>query len=449
MENQRYVGLPQIERLLQSGEVQMWFPLLSRPLVARVASEVVAKERARIAGGADGGGTSKIAEKINTECERLYQKRLRPVINGTGVVIHTNMGRAPIPVEVWKASERVTTGHSNLELDLSTGTRGGRSGIIPELLQSLVGCEASLMVNNCAAAIYLLLIGLAAGRQVIVSRGEQVQIGGGFRIPEILEASGAHLVEVGTTNITTVDDYARAVNDETAMVLIVHHSNFSIQGFAARPRVAEIKSSLPPHVILAVDQGSGVTTENIPAEIRVTKYLKAGVDLVCFSGDKVLGGPQAGFIVGRAALIDPLRRHPVARVLRTGKTISSLMEDYLIRKVGGKTTGRAAEVIGFSLEELKRRGKAIKRGLGNRVKLVSTAATIGGGSAPGECFPSVALELQGEESAHVFLKRLREWAPPIIGIIAAGRARLDLSTIANTEMKSVVAALVSIYGRGQ
>lgn len=221
------------------------------------------------------------------------------MLNGTGVILHTNMGRSPLFPEAWDAVRDLNTRYSNLELELQTGKRGVRSGLIPELLRILTGSEAALVVNNNAAAVLLTLSALAKDREVIVSRGQQIQIGGGFRIPEILALSGARLVEVGTTNITTPSDYLSALTERTAFVLVVHTSNFRIRGFASHPSVKVLADQLPPTVGLVVDQGSGVTTERIPGETCVRRYLEDGAHLVCFSADKVLGGPQAGIVLGR------------------------------------------------------------------------------------------------------------------------------------------------------
>ena len=446
MENRPFNQLPQIEQLLQEPTVTEWFSTLSRPLVAKIASEVVADERRRIRDGKSAPQYGDIVSAVDDRCRALHKKRLRRVINATGVVNHTNLGRAPIPPAVWNAAESVNTGYSNLELNLETGRRGRRNGIIPDLLSVLVGSEAGLIVNNCAAAVFLMLTALASGREVIVSRGEQVQIGGGFRIPEILRLSGARLVEVGTTNITTAADYAAAVTDDTAMVLVVHTSNFEIRGFTERPEVSDIRAVLPKHVILAVDQGSGVTTEAIPGEIRVGAHLKAGADVVSFSGDKVLGGPQAGFIVGRKELVDTMDRHPFSRTVRTGKTVRALTEELLVRKVAGADVGAVASALSTDISALKRRGRSMLRGLGGRVRLVPSEATVGGGSAPGQTFESVALELSSGQPANILIEELRAWDPPIIGTITDGSVRLDLATLRDTEVKVVVSAIRSIMG---
>ena len=325
--------LPQIETLLQSEELHPWFSRLSRPLVARLAAGTIGEVRAAMQGGVAFPGEEAILQALVHRCRETARCRIHHLINATGVVLHTNLGRAPISKAAWRGAEAVNTGFSNLEFDLQSGKRGQRKGIIPDLLSVLVGAEDALMVNNNAAAVFLILSALATDREVIVSRGEQVQIGGGFRIPEILAQTGARMVEVGTTNITRIEDYTAALSPDTAMVLTVHASNFRIRGFTERPGIRELAASLPDGVLLVADQGSGTTTERIPGENSVSHYLSSGADLVSFSGDKVLGGPQAGFIVGRQELIQTLSRHPLNRVFRPGKTIYSLMEEALVARL--------------------------------------------------------------------------------------------------------------------
>jgi L-seryl-tRNA(Ser) seleniumtransferase len=363
------------------------------------------------------------------------------------VMLHTNLGRAPISKAAWRSAGAVNTGFSNLEFDLQTGKRGKRKGIIPDLLSLLVGSEGALMVNNNAAGVFLILSALAKGKAVVVSRGEQVQIGGGFRIPEILAQSGARMVEVGTTNITRLEDYTAALAADTAMVLMVHSSNFRIRGFTARPSVRELASSLPEGVLLVVDQGSGTTTERIPGEQSVSHYLKSGAHLVSFSGDKVLGGPQAGFIVGKEVLIQALARHPLNRVFRPGKTIYSLMEEALIARLNRTAPPPVEAVLNLPVEELQDRGETLLSDLpSGRARLVDSTVTTGGGSAPDERFPSLSIELESAESPQNLLATLRELDPPIIGTIVDGKVQLNLSTLLAEELQAVKEALNRLIG---
>jgi L-seryl-tRNA(Ser) seleniumtransferase len=298
-------------------------------------------------------------------------------------------------------------------------------------------------VNNNAAALFLILSCFARRREVLVSRGEQVQIGGGFRIPEILALSGARLVEVGTTNVTTVEDYTAAVGLSTAMVLRVHSSNFRIRGFTESPPLDRLARALPKDVILVVDQGSGALADGIRGEQPADRLLAAGAHLVCFSADKLLGGPQAGLIAGRSDLIQALSRHPLNRVFRPGKTVLSLLEECLVRRLNGGSG--VAAVLALSPEELQRRGRRVLRGLDTgRARLVPAVMTPGGGSAPDEDYPSLAVEVSGE--AQVLLARLREWETPIIGTIAEDKVLLNLATVLPDELPVLRSALQAILG---
>ena len=338
-----FIRLPQVEQLLQEPEFASYIRHLSRPIVTDAVRDVLSAIRRS---GILAPDSDKSPEQHNTEvqqrvysdihnrCRFLLNKRHNKVINATGTVIHTNLGRSPIDPAIWDAVSAVNTGQCNLEIKLSDGKRGQRKGMVDQLLAKLTGAEDALVVNNNASSIYLMLNELAAGKEVIVSRGEQIQIGGGFRIPDILALSGARLVEVGTTNITTADDYLDAITENTAMVLMVHTSNFAVRGFTESPDIAEVARKLPEHVILAVDQGSGLTTETFAAEeVPVSSYIKAGADVVCFSGDKIIGGPQAGIVCGSKKYIGRLEKNPLMRALRPGRIIYSLLEELLVRKL--------------------------------------------------------------------------------------------------------------------
>jgi L-seryl-tRNA(Ser) seleniumtransferase len=495
MSNPELSELPQIERLLSREESKRWFPLLSRPLVSRLASQTVADFRARLKAGQPvvplfkepaasiasqgqsvqhpGGASGKdlleraVAEELVRRCRIVSRKRVVRVVNATGVVLHTNLGRAPLPETVWRSAARTNTGYTNLELNLDTGKRGGRGGIIPDLLSVLVGCEDALVVNNNAAAVLLALSSLGRDKEVIVSRGQQVQIGGGFRIPEILTLSGATLVEVGTTNITTLDDYRAALTENTALVLVVHSSNFAIRGFTSQPSVRELAASLPDGLPLVVDQGSGTTTEEIPGETKVRDYLRAGADLVCFSGDKVLGGPQAGIVAGKRSLIRTLSRHPLNRTVRPGRVIYTLLEEHLIRRLNGRVSGAAEALLSPSPGALRQRGRRVIKNLdSSRVRLVSAPMATGGGSAPDETFPSTAIEIRDAVKAVAakavaakavaekavaataveVLGALRELDPPIIGTLSGGKVLLNLATVFPSELPYLRKALENLLG---
>jgi len=439
--------LPQIEKLLQNRELEAWFSRLSRPLVARLAAQTIAELRAALQEGGEFPGEAAILEALIRRCRETARRRIHHLVNATGVVLHTNLGRAPISEAAWRSAEAVNTGFSNLEFDLRTGRRGKRKGIIPDLLSLLVGAEDALMVNNNAAAVFLILSALAKGREVIVSRGEQVQIGGGFRIPEILAQTGARMVEVGTTNITRLEDYTSAFGPDTAMVLVVHASNFRIRGFTARPGIRELAENLPEDVHLVVDQGSGTTTEHIPGEQSVSHYLSSGADLVSFSGDKVLGGPQAGFIVGKKELIQTLSRHPLNRVFRPGKTIYSLMEEALVARLNRVAEPPVEAVLNLPMEELRARGESLLAELPPQAaELVDSTVSTGGGSAPDERFPSLSIRLPAKEKPERLLAALRESEPPIIGTIVDGQVQLNLATLLPEEVQVVGESLKRLLG---
>ncbi len=420
---------------------------LGRPVVAEVARSVVdGIRRSVLKENSEVPPFSEVLERLLAECGVIGKDKLQKVINATGIIIHTNMGRAPILREVWREAEEINCSYSNLEFDLKTGKRGKRKGLIPLLVSRLVGSEDALIVNNNAAAVLLLLQTFARDREVIVNRGEQVQIGGGFRIPEILQQSGAHLVEIGTTNISTREDYLSAFSDETAMILSVHRSNFAIRGFTDSPSVRELARIRPDKVLLCVDQGSGVIDEALPGEISVRTHLHDGADLVCFSGDKVLGGPQAGIIVGKRELIEKLESHPLMRVFRPGKSVYSLLEAGLVRRLNGGNS-MVAETLALSMRELKSRGRKILQGIDrSKASIVESTLTSGGGSAPDESFPSLSVQINIGRKADTILRALRNADSPIIGIISGDRVQLNLATLQPEDIPRIRAELQTLLG---
>jgi L-seryl-tRNA(Ser) seleniumtransferase len=445
MSNDLYRGIPQVEKLLEDPRIARWFPVLSRPLAARLVADALGAVRAGIRESGTRPADDGIVAAADSACARTAARRLRRVINATGVILHTNLGRAPLPRETWESASRVNTGYSTLEMDIATGRRGRRGGIVPDLLRLVTGCEDAIVVNNNAGAVLLGLAALGAGREVIVSRGEQVQIGGGFRIPEILALSGARMVEVGTTNITTAEDYERALGPDTAMVLSVHTSNFRIRGFTEAPGTAALARLLPPGVVLAVDQGSGTTTEDIRGEEKVRTHVAQGAHLVFFSGDKVLGGPQAGIAAGRADLVRTMGAHPLARVLRPGKAVYSLLEELLVGRLNGDVRGSAERMLSLTRDELARMGRRILRRLpAAAARLVASEVSTGGGSAPDESIPSLSLELLTARDPQAVLADLRAGPVPIIATISDGRVRLALATMHGEDERMIAAAIAAV-----
>jgi L-seryl-tRNA(Ser) seleniumtransferase len=361
------------------------------------------------------------------------------VLNATGVVIHTNLGRAPLAPEALDRVQSVGTGYSNLELDLDSGVRGSRQDHCAACLRDLTGAEAALVVNNNAAAVLLALAALAEGKDVLVSRGELVEIGDGFRIPDVLARSGARLVEVGTTNRTRVADYERAVTDQTAVVLRVHQSNFRIVGFAEQPTLRELAKLAERHGLALVDDlGSGVLGE-VGDEPSARESLAAGAQLVCFSGDKLLGGPQAGIVAGRAELVERLRRHPLQRALRADKLTIAALEGTLMLYRDPERAKAAIPVLRMlaeAPETVRARAERLAQLAGGEV--VATVARAGGGALPLAEIGSFACALPVE-----LAPALRAGNPPVVGIVRDGKLLLDCRTLTDREVDEAAAAIAA------
>ncbi len=376
---------------------------------------------------------------------------LRSVINATGVVIHTNLGRAPLSAAAMARIQRVAGGYSNLEYDIVRGTRGSRTVHAESLLTTLTGAEAALVVNNNAAATLLILTALAAGREVVVSRGELVEIGGGFRVPDVMAQSGAVLREVGTTNRTRVADYRAAIGSRTALLLRVHPSNFRIEGFTERPGLeALVQEAHAATLPLVEDIGSGCVLDSQVWEPSVQSSIAAGVDLVCFSGDKLLGGPQAGIIVGQRALVRTLQEHPLMRALRVDKLTLAALEGTLLDYRSGRaeTAVPVAAMIAATAAAIEARADALAerlRAAGWAVTLQAGASAVGGGSAPGVELPTMlmAAELAGT-SAETLERRLRALEPPVVARIESDRVVLDLRTVLPEQDEALGTALAAL-----
>ncbi len=398
-----------------------------------VARDVLADARRRIAAGAVVVERATLIDEAQRALAALLSPGLQPVINASGVIIQTNLGRAPLSAAALRAMADIGGGYSNLEYDLDVGRRGARGGRLRDILQHLTGAEDALVVNNNAAAIYLVLGALAVGRAVIVSRGQAVEIGGGFRIPDVLRQSGARLVEVGTTNRTYARDYAAAIDDQTALLMRVHASNFRLVGFVHEPTLDELVAvAHARNIPLLDDLGSGTLLPTapygLPAEPTVGACIAAGADLVAFSGDKLLGGPQAGVIVGRAALIELVRQHPLMRALRVDKTTLAALEATLLTYVRGRAIEELPvwRMIAAPAAQLQQRAAAIAAAVGPPACVVASAGAVGGGALPGATLPGYAVALPGGTARAA---RLRRQTPPVIARIADGQLLLDLRSV--------------------
>jgi L-seryl-tRNA(Ser) seleniumtransferase len=405
---------------------------LDDPLAVDAARRVIDVARKEIRAGADPGD---LAARLHTELEGLRRPSLRRVLNATGVLIHTNLGRAPLADEAIAQIVETARGYSNLELDLRDGTRGSRQAHVASLLRRLTGAETAIVVNNNAAALLLTLAALAEGREVVVSRGELIEIGDGFRIPDVLARSGARLVEVGTTNRTRAEDYERAISTDTALLLRVHQSNFRIVGFTELPRIAELAAVAHAHNLPLVDDlGSGVL-DYVPGEQTARESLTTGSDLVCFSGDKLLGGPQAGIVVGRADLVEALRRHPLHRALRIDKLSLAALEGTL-RLYLEKVPERIPVLHALHEQADARRARAERLAGLVGCDVEETVGRAGGGALPLAEFKSWACAV--EES---LAEPLRVGDPPVLGIVRDAKLLLDVLALRDEEIDEVAAAV--------
>jgi len=440
-------SLPAVDAVLRAGSIQ---PAERRRLTASIRAVL---RDDRTTGGAERSATAylRLARARLAERDR---PTLRPVLNATGVVLHTNLGRAPLaPVAVRALT--VAAGAASVEYDLVRGVRGERHGHPAAILAELTGAEDGVVVNNGAAAVLLALVALAARREVVVARGELVEIGGGFRIPDVLARSGAKLVEVGTTNRTYVRDYAAAITPRTAAILRVHASNFKVTGFVAHAASEELAALARDRGIAFVhDLGSGTLLDTarygLGRELTVPEAVAAGADLITFSGDKLLGGPQAGIVVGRAAMVARLRTHPLMRAIRPDKlTLAALVATLGTYRDG--TAERELPVwrmIAASERSLARRARGIASALGAAgipAEVVVTRSTVGGGSLPEETQPSRGVAV-GRGSATALLGRLRDADPPVIARISGGRAVLDVRSVLPEDDEQLTRAVSAALG---
>jgi L-seryl-tRNA(Ser) seleniumtransferase len=404
------------------------------PLAVGAARAVIDGARAEIRAGLEPGD---LAARLREKLAATRRPVLRRVLNATGVIVHTNLGRAPLPARALERVVEVGRSYSNLEYDLDAGSRGSRQDHVASLLCRLTGAESAIVVNNNAGAMLLALAALAEGREVIVSRGELIEIGDGFRIPDVLVRSGARLVEVGTTNRTRAVDYERAVSEHTALLLRVHQSNFRVVGFTERAGLQELANvARQRSVPLLDDLGSGALVE-LHDEPPARDSLAAGADLVCFSGDKLLGGPQAGIVAGRADLVEQLRRHPLHRALRIDKLGLAALEGTLLLYLEPEQALAEVPVLRMLRAEpssVRARAERLASAVGGEVE--ETVGRVGGGALPLAELPSFACAIQEE-----LVGALRAHEPPVVGIVRDGRLLLDCLTLDDEEADEVAAAV--------
>jgi L-seryl-tRNA(Ser) seleniumtransferase len=446
--NNPYRSLPSVDAILSNDRVRS-IATEGAPAVTDIVRKAIEIARAAVAEGNPAPNEDQIIESVLGLAELAFSPSLRPVINATGVIIHTNLGRAPLSDEAIEAMAGASRGYSNLEFDLELGERGSRYVHLEPALKLLTGADAAIAVNNNASALLLALSALARDREVIISRGQAVEIGGGFRIPDVMLQSGARLREVGTTNRTYLRDYARAISDETVALMRVHASNFRVVGFTQSPSIADLsRLAKERNVLLFDDIGSGALIDTqqfgLAPEPTVQESLAAGSDLVLFSGDKLLGGPQAGIAVGREDLVARMRAHPLARAVRMDKSTIAGLTATLHHYLRGEALEKVPvwRMISTPLAETQRRARRIARAIGDRATLVDGRSMIGGGSLPEESLPSRLVAISGDGAwltrvAHL----LRTGDPPVVARIERDSLLLDPRTVAQPEIKALISTV--------
>ncbi|MDY6892546.1 MAG: L-seryl-tRNA(Sec) selenium transferase [Chloroflexota bacterium] len=447
-------NLPSVDKLLSDNRIKQLREIYPHDLIVDLIRQHLEQVRRSITLGNPCPSLDEIIDTIDVQLQALVTSSLRPVINASGVIIHTNLGRAPLSKEAIAAMDMAARGYCNLEIDLDSNTRGSRNIHVEQLLCQLTGAEAALVVNNNASAVLLALTVLARKREVVVPRGQAVEIGGGFRIPEIMKQSGAKLIEVGTTNCTYTTDYEQAIGQRTAALLQVHSSNFKIVGFTHGVSLEELIALGGRYDIPVFDDvGSGclldTTQFGLASEPMVQNSVALGVSLVFFSGDKLLGGPQAGIIAGKKEYIDKLKKHPLTRALRMDKIGLAGLSATLIHYIKGEAVRSIPvwRMISTPLDEIERRATVWAESLGDRAQVMDGESMVGGGSLPGGTLPTKLVAIgrserkSGQHAAQVLARRLRLQNPPVLGHISGNVVLLDPRTVLPEEDLFVIQAL--------
>lgn len=450
MSNQSLRHIPSVDQLLRTDAARELRERVGPRRATNIARSVIAEIRALVRDGAENGGLLEEAvRRLEKTAERESQSGIRAIINATGVLLHTNLGRAPLSHEARAAIDEAAR-YCSLEYDLESGARGGRGTRVESLLKDLTGAEEALVVNNCAAAALLILKVLAGDGETIVSRGELVEIGGDFRVPDVMASSGTQMIEVGTTNRTHLQDYQRAINANTRLIMRVHPSNYRIVGFASTPERAELATlAREAELPLYEDAGSGQLADlrkyGVVDEPVVREIIESGVDVVSFSGDKLLGSAQAGLIVGRREIVSRLRKHPLYRALRSDKLRLAALEATLVshRRDVAEAEVPVIEMLSLTAEELEQRARGLVEDLD--VELMAGQSALGGGAGPTSTFRTTLIAItHPQKSAQEIEQALRSYTPPVISRISEGKVLLDLRTVFEDQLPVIRAALATI-----
>ncbi len=453
--NSEFRHLPSVDRLISEERIKQLEGIYPQELLVNLVRQHLERDRLSIAAGNPCPSIDEIVESICAQLRELGNPSLRPVINATGVILHTNLGRAPLSQEAAAAMDTVARGYSNLELNLDSGTRGSRHTHIEQILCQLTGAEAALVVNNNASAVLLGLTALAKRKEVIVSRGQAVEIGGSFRIPDVMRQSGAKLIEVGTTNCTYISDYEQAINSRTAALMRVHSSNFQVVGFTHSVTLEELVALGQQYDLPVFDDlGSGcfldTATFGLAPEPMVQQSVAIGAGLVFFSGDKLVGGPQAGIMVGKKQLIDKLKKHPLARAVRIDKIRLAGLAATLVHYLKGEAVKKIPvwSMLSAPLEEIDRRARMWAEALGGLAQVIEGESMIGGGSLPGSTLPTRLVAIGGggkrksQSTAQTLARKLRRNEKcPIIGRISGDVLLLDPRSVLPEEDRIVLSVL--------
>ena len=446
---------PSAEELLQEKKIEAYISMLPRPIVAQIVKDVIANAKTDFKNGKE-FGKSDIINAICIASDQKKRREITKVINASGIVVHTNMGRAPLSDELFEEIRKTTTGYSNLEFDLASGKRGNRGEAVESYLSILSQGESATIVNNCAAGLLLSLNTLANRKEVIISRSELVQIGGGFRIPDILKKSGAKLVEIGSTNITTLKDYKSAISDKTGLILKVHQSNFVQKGFVEEVSLKElVKLGNEKQIPVMNDLGSGVFIDTKKllgyTEPTVQMSVRDGADITCFSGDKLLGGSQAGLLVGKEEYIQKIKKNPLFRTMRADKIVFAILEKLLSYYLDNSWQEKIKlwYMLSIPESELYKTGKAIQKRLGNPdgLSVEATKAFVGGGALPESDIPSVGIIFSDTFNANKLMNTFRNLPYPIIGRINENRFVLDLKAVEKSDYNYLEQSIQTILSK--